>query len=216
MEQLAPPPAATTPEGLLHDADGHVVQFYEEDSFAVVAGQTERLTGVVSRLLDASQLGDSLTLVPRCFELVALVRDSVDSVGAVAAAGGTDVAIVGDGPVIGRWDRDRIAQVIQDLLANALKFGRGKPIEIRIARAPAWVEIAVRDDGPGIDPADQARIFDRFDRRASPERFAGLGLGLWIARRVIEAHGGTIAVDSRLGCGATFAVRLPFDVPPPP
>jgi signal transduction histidine kinase len=188
---------------------------------AILAAQTDRLTSLASRLLDVSQLGDAVILAPIELDLVSLVRDSIDSFSDIAAAAGTDVTLVGEtgmeggleGMVIGRWDRDRIQQVMQDLLSNALKFGAGKPVQITVTKRRDWAEIAIRDGGAGIALADQARIFDRFDRRSPTESVAGLGLGLWVAKRVVQAHGGTIGLESQLGRGATFTIRLPYDPP---
>jgi len=92
---------------------------------------------------------------------------------------------------------------------NALKFGAGKPVEVFVFGAQGNATLVVRDHGIGIDPAEQARIFDRFERAVSTRHYGGLGLGLYVSRRIVEAHGGTIRVASRPGDGATFTVELP-------
>ena len=112
--------------------------------------------------------------------------------------------------VVGRWDRERIEQAIENLVANALKYGQGKPVEIYLRTEGGEVVLQVTDHGVGIDDEHQKRIFDRFERAVSTRDFGGLGLGLWIARRVVEASGGRIAVCSAPGEGAVFTVRLPI------
>ncbi len=84
---------------------------------------------------------------------------------------------------------------------------------MRVERAPGSVRLRVRDHGMGIAPEDQARIFERFERAVSSRHFGGLGLGLWIVRQVVEAHGGAIRVVSAPGEGAEFTVELPLEPP---
>ena len=112
--------------------------------------------------------------------------------------------------LLGQWDRAKLEDVLDRLLANAIKYGPGLPVEIRVERRRTGARISVTDQGIGIAPADQARIFERFGRAGPVQNYGGLGLGLWIARAVIEAHGGTLLVTSELGQGATFAIDLPL------
>jgi signal transduction histidine kinase len=111
--------------------------------------------------------------------------------------------------VVGRWDGFWIRQAIGNLLTNATKFGAGRPIEVVLEADPTSATLAVRDQGIGIAPADQERIFAPFERAVSADHYGGLGLGLHIVRRVVSAHGGSVEVESRPGAGATFTVRLP-------
>ena len=113
------------------------------------------------------------------------------------------------GAVRGHWDRGRLDQVIDNLIGNAAKYGAGKPIEVRLQGRAEDVLLEVRDHGIGIDPADHARVFERFERAVSRKQFGGFGLGLWISRKIIEAHGGSISVMSQAGAGCTFSVELP-------
>ncbi|HEY0094641.1 MAG TPA: HAMP domain-containing sensor histidine kinase, partial [Archangium sp.] len=100
------------------------------------------------------------------------------------------------------------------LLDNALKFGEGQPIDVAVTASESSVELAVTDRGIGIPEADSVRIFDKFERAVSERHFGGLGLGLWISQRIVEAHAGALSVSSRLGEGATFKVVLPRRPPP--
>ncbi len=112
----------------------------------------------------------------------------------------------------GHWDALRIEQVVINLLTNALKYGPGKPIEIRLsALQPGMVTLEVQDQGIGLDPRDAARIFDRFERAVSASHYGGLGLGLYIARQIVQAHHGDIQVKSAPDRGATFTVILPVE-----
>jgi signal transduction histidine kinase len=114
------------------------------------------------------------------------------------------------GPLVGQWDRSRLEQVVTHLLANALKYGAGKPVHVRTARDGDQAVLTVRDEGIGIEPHALPRIFDRFERAVSEQHFGGLGLGLYLSRALVEALGGTIHAHSQPGHGATFEVRLPM------
>jgi signal transduction histidine kinase len=103
----------------------------------------------------------------------------------------------------------RIEQVVTNLITNAVKYGDGKPVQVRVEACPEGALLVVHDHGIGIDAADQARIFERFER-VDPSRHAtGLGLGLWIAREIVEAHGGRIALANRDGGGLMVSLSLP-------
>jgi signal transduction histidine kinase len=113
--------------------------------------------------------------------------------------------------VLLEFDPLRIEQVIANLLTNAIKYGRGKPIEVSVGRADHKVRLAVRDQGIGVPAEEQGRIFDRFTRAVSVREYGGLGLGLFISKQIVDAHGGSIRVDSQPGLGATFVVELPLE-----
>lgn len=165
--------------------------------------QVDRLIELVNELLDVSRLrAGRFELNLGDVDLAALIRE-------VAARIDTSSRLqLALAEVTGRWDRLRLEQVITNLLSNALKYGDGKPVEVEL-RLGADVTVVVRDHGIGIAPEDQARIFDRFERAVSGQKYSGLGLGLWISRKLVEAHGGSITVESAPGVGSTFTLRLP-------
>ena len=172
--------------------------------------QVDRLTRLTEDLLDIGRLsGGRLELQRVPTDLTALVRDVAGRLEESAARSGARLEIEAPGPVVGQWDRSRLDQVVTNLLTNAVKFGPGKPIVVRVQHDNGTAELTVSDGGIGIHAADQERIFERFERAVSERSYSGIGLGLWIARQLVTAHGGTISVESERGHGATFRVRLP-------
>jgi signal transduction histidine kinase len=146
-------------------------------------------------------------------DLTAVTREVLDQFAAELARAGCATELEAPHPVLGRWDPLRIEQVVANLLSNACKYGAGKPIRISVEVNGDRARLSVRDHGIGIAPADRERIFERFERAASARHYGGLGLGLYITRQVVEAHGGTIRVVSHTGAGSTFAVELPLESP---
>ncbi|WP_437602650.1 sensor histidine kinase [Sorangium sp. So ce590] len=142
-------------------------------------------------------------------DLVVLVRDVVAAAVSHRPAARGAIAVAAEGAVIGRWDRSQIERMAFHLIKNAITFGEGKPISIEVRATRARARLIVRDHGMGIAREDQERIFARFER-AVPDRFGGLGLGLYIAHAAARAHGGAIRVESELGRGAVFVVDLPL------
>jgi signal transduction histidine kinase len=175
--------------------------------------QAQRLERLVGELLDVSRLSSGqLVLELEEVDLAGLAREVTERLGEQAQRAGCALTVSGpEAPVVGRWDRLRVDQVLTNLLANAFKYGVGKPIELRLERVGPAARVVVRDHGIGIAAADQARIFERFERAVSDSHYGGLGLGLWICRQIVEALGGTIAVESALGQGSTFVVMLPLE-----
>ena len=141
-----------------------------------------------------------------------VVRDVAAQFSAEIQRSGYKVAL--DLPVkaIGHWDPLRLEQVVVNLLSNALKYGEGKPIEIAVLPSDDRVVMRVRDHGIGIDLRSQDRIFERFERAVSVN-YGGLGLGLYITRQIVTAHGGKISVESKPSEGSTFIVALPREPP---
>ncbi|WP_343211061.1 sensor histidine kinase [Archangium violaceum] len=119
-------------------------------------------------------------------------------------------------PVVGRWNRLRLEQVVVNLLTNAIKYGQGRPITLKLEVDENHVWITVRDEGIGIAPRDQERIFERFERAVSEQHYGGFGLGLWIVREIVHRLGGSVSVTSRQGSGSAFTVELPRGPVPNP
>jgi len=142
-------------------------------------------------------------------DLAALVQESVGRLEQQLERAGCTVELAVEGGVRGNWDRDRLDRVVENLIGNAAKYGAGKPIEVRLRGRDEDVLLEVRDHGIGIDPADHARVFERFERAVSHRQFGGFGLGLWISRKIVEAHGGSITLTSQPGTGSTFSIELP-------
>lgn len=181
----------------------------------VLERQVRRLVELVTGLLDASRMPDGrLTIDVRDgVDLVELARDVAQRLGQDVPGGGR-ITVRAPQPVVGRWDRARLDQVVTNLLTNAVQYGAGLPIEVVVEAAGDQAKLTVRDHGVGIAQADQARVFERFER-ASPAGLEsrGLGLGLWIVRQIAEAHGGAVSLESALGAGSTFTVVLPRSGP---
>jgi PAS domain S-box-containing protein len=178
------------------------------------ARQVERLTHLVNDLLDVARInGGRLDLHPEALDLAALARDVIGRFSEDAERAGCAVTVQAATPITGRWDAPRMEQVLVNLLSNAMKFGSGKPIEVSIVEVGDVALLVVRDHGIGITPEFRERMFGRFQRGVSGRNFGGLGLGLYIAERIVAAHGGAIEVSSEPGSGAVFTVRLPLEPP---
>ncbi|MDY7231920.1 sensor histidine kinase [Hyalangium rubrum] len=181
---------------------------------AALQRQSKRLSTLVESLLDVSRLeAGRLELNLEFVDLSALVREVIGRFAAQALRTSTELEVRAEEPVVGRWDRIRLEQVVSSLLSNALKYGVGRPIHIRAERSPTGARLVVKDEGIGISPEHLPRIFDRFERAVSAEHFGGLGLGLYLTRHLVEAFGGTIRAASEPGQGATFEVNLPLASP---
>jgi PAS domain S-box-containing protein len=174
--------------------------------------QMDRLTRLVEDLLDVSRItAGRMTLHRESFDLAELVQDVVHQFETQARNVGSLIeADWPPEPLRGNWDRARIEQAIVNIVSNALKYGAGKPIRISASSTDGMARLSVRDQGIGISEDALGRIFDRFERAVPTQHYGGLGLGLFIARQVVQAHGGDIHVASRPGRGAEFVVYLPL------
>ncbi|QEH37627.1 Sensor protein SrrB [Aquisphaera giovannonii] len=172
--------------------------------------QTERLSGLVDNLLDVSRIMNRrIQLDIEALDLADLVQEAAGRFRERAESSSTPVVTEIAGPIIGYFDRQKIEQVLGNLLSNAFKYGGGRPVTVRVHADEETAVLEVEDQGAGIAPEDQARIFGRFERASKGYRKESLGLGLYIVRSLVEAHGGSIGVRSEPGRGATFTVTLP-------
>jgi two-component system OmpR family sensor kinase len=144
-------------------------------------------------------------------DMAEVLREEVDTYAVEAAFHLVELHLRAPESLRGRWDRLSIEQIFGNLISNAIKYGDGKPVHIELAPEASGVRLEVRDEGIGIGAEDQARVFGCFEQAVTGQRRTGFGVGLWLARALIEAHRGSIAVRSAPGQGTTFTVRLPFD-----
>ena len=184
-----------------------------ESFLALISSETERLSALVGDVLDTSRIeAGTFTYRFGDVDLGALVRDSVAGISLAQDEIAVSAEVHGELPHV-RGDRDRLQQVLTNLLDNAVKFSpAGEGVIVSAFRQDSRVRIQVADRGPGV-PTDQQRlIFEKFGRgntAGSPGK-PGTGLGLFIARSIAEAHGGTLEISSSRGQGATFTLSLPI------
>lgn len=174
-----------------------------------IVREAKRLSGLVLELLDAARLEQGRLVGERePIDLVELARD----ISARDSYQGRRINVSAQAPVVGSYDRQRIGQVLENLVENAVKYSPDESeVRIRVAQRDGRALIDVTDEGIGIPPEDLPQIFDRFHRASNVDdrRFAGMGLGLFTCKGIVEQHGGRIWVDSRIGAGSTFHVALP-------
>jgi signal transduction histidine kinase len=179
--------------------------------FARITRQIDRLDRMVYDLLDASRIESGhLSLVVEPCDLREMVRATADLFEPMLMTHELVVSLP-DAPVIARCDGTRMEQVLANLLTNAVKYSpSGGRVTVRLRSLADGAEIAVSDEGVGMTAEDIKKVFEPFRRGATTANPPpGLGLGLFIARRIVTAHGGELLVDSAPGTGATFTVRLP-------
>ena len=176
------------------------------------ASSGKRLERLINQLLDVSRItAGRLRLEPETINLSEVVKDVI-----VRFSDASPISSHCPEQVVGYWDRMRMDQVVNNLVANAVKYGRGKPVEVDLRAEEGEAVLRVVDQGIGIDAEHQRKIFERFERAVTTREFGGFGLGLWISRQIVEASGGRIEVQSLRGEGATFTVRLPMKEGGPP
>jgi signal transduction histidine kinase len=177
---------------------------------AVIDRQVVRLETLTAALLDVSRITSGrLALHREPVDLVTLVHEIVNRFRGDQTEGAPIIELQSEVSVIGEWDASRIDQVASNLIANAISYGKGRPVHVSVGASGDAGRIVVRDEGLGIAAEEKTRIFERFERAVPSSNYSGLGLGLWIAKQIVDAHGGTIDVDSELGRGSTFTVLLP-------
>jgi signal transduction histidine kinase len=178
------------------------------------ARQVRSMTRLIEDMLDISRIHHGkLSIRPRQTDLGELARTIVADFAALYR----DVPLTlqaADG-VVGEWDDSRIGQVLVNLLSNALRYGEGRPVHVGVDHAgDGQARLTVTDQGMGISPDDQRRIFEQFERLPAAAQSPGMGLGLYISQHFVQAHGGSISVESTPGAGASFTVLLPRTAPP--
>jgi PAS domain S-box-containing protein len=171
--------------------------------------QVARLSSLVDRLMDVTQIrAGTFDLYRENVELNAIIQEVVNRFTMAESAPAISLEL--EPHIEGNWDRLRIDQVLTNLVSNAIKYGEQKPIVISASIDDNHAVITIRDAGIGIAPENLERIFERFERANTRSSKTGLGMGLWITRQIVQAHGGTAVAQSELGKGSTFVVRLPL------
>ena len=199
LQRLRRSAATEQPQKLVDGTDG-------------VLRDVARIESLISDLLDVSRLErGAFAVTPQPIDLAELVRETGEAMGTERVA----VQVESSGAVVAQADPGRVRQALENLVANAIQHSPpGAAVTLRAERVVgvdggAWDVLSVRDEGPGIPEDQLPSLFTRFGAGA---RSVGLGLGLYIARQIAEAHGGTLAVESAPGAGATFSLRLPAPV----
>jgi signal transduction histidine kinase len=199
------------------------VQVARQHDSAALVRRLERVQQIVDRyvkraslLLDVARMNATReNLQVERIDFAEVVREALESYAAEAQFHQSSLQLTAPDSLPGRWDRLGLEQIVSNLVSNALKFGAGAPVEVILACNDAQtVRLEVRDRGIGIASDDHGRIFGLFEQLPQGVRGGGAGLGLWLVRGLVEAHGGDITVTSQLGQGATFTVRLPLDAGP--
>jgi predicted ATPase/signal transduction histidine kinase len=199
-------------KGHAQDMDAERVRW----AAALAGRQIKRLDTLVDSLLDVSRIQAGMLQPQRTtVDLCAVVRAAAAELSDTLARAGSALAVHAEAPVMGAFDGPRMEQVVTNLLTNAIKFGEGRPIDISVTKDGRAARIVVKDRGIGIPAEVQGEIFERFRRGVSSRHYGGLGLGLYIARTIVEAHGGRVRVESAVGSGSTFIVELPLAPPAP-
>lgn len=197
----------------------------QRDGKTRLHGELQRARCILDRyikrattLLDVTRLNAGNFVIQRKpVDLRALVIMTVEAHAEEAASRGVSVDAEVDEGIIGSWDELAIEEIFSNLLTNAFKYGCGSPVTIR-----GWCDdgrhacLSVADQGPGIDERSRQRIFEKFEQVVpGPKMHGGFGLGLWIAGRLTQAHGGQIQVETQPGRGSCFTIRLPLNPPHP-
>jgi signal transduction histidine kinase len=202
-----------------------IVNPRDESKLDRAVRSTERLSDLVDTLVDVSRIASgNLPMSRVTVDLGVAARKVVARFGEESRRVEAPLQIIEDGqlvadgappahPILGYWDRERVEQMIGNLLSNALKYGTGKPIDVELSSDGVWADVTVRDRGMGIAPADLERIFGRFERAVSVRNYGGLGLGLYMTREIAARHGGSVRATSQPGEGAAFTIRLPVKRP---
>ncbi len=175
--------------------------------------QVNRLTHLIEDLLDVARAqAQKLTFQFERTDLRVLVEEVIERLRDQCDAAKCTVQFEADESIVGNFDRFRLDQVVVNLLTNAIKYAPGTEIEVSVHADETTATLVVRDAGPGIPAESQGRLFERFERGSNAQNIAGLGLGLFITRKIVEGHHGTIRVESVPGDGASFIVELPLNL----
>lgn len=176
--------------------------------------QVDYLTGLIDQLLNVSRIMDGgLDVNFEPCELTAIVTTVAERFASTIEEAESELRVNCDDEIVGLWDRQRLDRIVTNLLSNAIKYGEGNPITLSVTKQADRAILKVCDNGRGIPKRARLKIFDRFERAVEDRRLKGLGLGLWIVREYLDSLHGTIEIESTVGEGSTFIVRLPTEPP---
>lgn len=186
----------------------------QKSSLEKIDRQIQRLTLMIEDMSDITRLGKGeFSLHSETTDLSALVNEVVMNYeDALKAARVQTVMDIEEG-IVGHWDPTRLEQVMVNLISNAAKYASGSEVQLSLKQKAREVTFTVSDSGPGISPENQIKIFEKYERVRSDESVKGLGLGLFIARQIVEQHGGSLTLRSELGKGSVFEMTLPLAMP---
>jgi signal transduction histidine kinase len=176
-----------------------------------VENQTTRLSKMINDLLNLSLVTTrKIELEKEELDLSEITKNVVENFREKLTKEGYELQLESDKSVKGYWDKIRLEQAIGNLLTNAIKYGDKKPIQVKVANGDSTAKVTVRDQGIGIPKDQQERIFSLFERSSLVKNYEGLGVGLYITSRIIEAHNGKIHLKSKPENGSTFTIELPL------
>lgn len=193
-------------------------QVPDAEAFQKMVARDEHQIRSMIRLLDdmidvSRARTGKLAMAPAAMDAADMARRAVEAVQDQARGAGVALSLDAPASVPLVGDAFRLEQVVLNLLTNALRYGKGQPVSVHLRTEGGEALLSVRDRGPGIAPADQERIFRQFERGTETQQVPGLGLGLFISREIVQAHGGRLEVRSAPGEGAEFTLRLPLPAP---
>jgi PAS domain S-box-containing protein len=182
----------------------------EQELLKVAERSAQRVATLAERLLDSTKLrAGKLELQVSEMDLAEVARETVQRFVEPLAAVGSTITLVAEAPVVGLWDRGRLEQVLTNLLTNTIKYAPGKPVRVEVSRIGPEARLEVVDEGIGIPSDRLPHIFEPYERAVSSRHYGGLGLGLYVVRTLVEAHGGHVDAASHIGQGTRMTVRLP-------
>jgi signal transduction histidine kinase len=183
-----------------------------DSSISRILKQLRRLTHLIDDLLDISRItAGHLEIHKEVIDLNELTREIIQQF--EVDNRGSELLFNSPGEVLGRFDRNRMEQVITNLISNAIKYGKGNPVEINLSTSEGFAVVRIKDNGIGIESKDHSRIFVRFERIVKSSDISGLGLGLWIVKRIVDQLNGSISVESEgLNKGSTFTLTIPTEL----
>jgi len=192
-------------------ANGHIEQEKMIDFLTFSQRQIKRLSRLIDNLLDVTRISSGkFKLQKEKLDFCVMLKEVIDATMPIFNREGIEAPQIDScSEIIGEWDLIRIEQVITNLLTNAIRYGKGGPIFISLKKNQDGLLFSIRDQGGGIDESNLEKIFDRFERFVNPNDISGLGLGLYLSRKIVEAHGGKIWAESRLDHGTVFYMQLP-------